>query len=121
MHVNNSKLYYEIVISKGRGILSRKAEKMIEILGTEAIRKKSYKYREDKYDCLQSGLLDMYQNWYKFNSRKSDNAFAYLTEVFKRGIAKGWNEIHKKKGDKDNNIAVYSIDSSNDGNGLHSL
>jgi hypothetical protein len=36
----------------------------------------------------QSGLLDMFQNWYNFNEDKSINAFAYFTEIFKRGLAR---------------------------------
>jgi hypothetical protein len=56
-----------------------------------------------------------------FNEEKSVNAFAYFTEVFKRGIAKGFNELYKKKGDNDNLIKVISIEGSKDGQGLHSL
>jgi len=68
-------------------------------------------------DCYQSGLLDMYSNWYNFNQEKSSNAFAYFTEIFKRGIAKGFNEIYKKKG-VDEQVRTISIDSSNDGQGM---
>ncbi len=71
--------------------------------------------------CYQTGLLYMYQNWHSFNEEKSTNAFAYFTEVFKRGIAKGFNDLYKKKGDSENNIKLISIQSSNDGQGLHSL
>jgi hypothetical protein len=37
--------------------------------------------------------FDMFQNWYNFNEDKSINAFAYFTEIFKRGLAKGWNDL----------------------------
>jgi hypothetical protein len=37
----------------------------------------------------------MFQNWYNFNEDKSINAFAYFTEIFKRGAKDG--TIHKKK------------------------
>jgi hypothetical protein len=39
----------------------------------------------------------MFQNWYNFNEDKSINAFAYFTEIFKRGLAKGWNDLIRRK------------------------
>lgn len=121
MYLNNKDLYVEILVSKAQGKLTRNAEKMLEILGKETIKKMRYWSNDDKLDCYQSGLLDMYQNWFNFNEEKSVNAFAYFTEVFKRGIAKGFNEIYKKKGDSDNSIKLISLEGSNDGHGLHSL
>ena len=111
----------ELIVSKAQGRLTRKAEKMLELLAKETIRKMRYWNPDDKMDCYQSGILDIYQNWYNFNEEKSVNAFAYFTEIFKRGLAKGFNEIYKKKGDNDNQIKLVSIESSNDGQGLHSL
>ena len=121
MYLNNKELYFEILVSKSQGKLTKKAEKMLELLGKETIKKMRYWSNDDKLDCYQSGLLDMYQNWYNFNEEKSVNAFAYFTEVFKRGIAKGFNELHKKKGDSENAIRLISLEGSNDGQGLHSL
>lgn len=123
MYLHNRDLYIEIVVSKAQGKLTREAKEMIEILGRRTIRKVARRYysNEDKQDCYQSGLLDMYSNWYSFNEEKSDNAFAYFTEIFKRGTAKGFNELYKKKGDSDHQIRLISIESSNDGVGLHSI
>ena len=121
MYLNNKDLYVEIIVSKAQGRLTRNAEKMLELLAKKTIKKMRYYSNDDKMDCYQSGLLDMFQNWYNFNEEKSVNAFAYFTEVFKRGIAKGYNELYKKKGDNDHKIKLISIESSNDGQGLHSL
>lgn len=117
-YLNNKDFYYEIIVSKAKGKLSYKAEKMIALLGQNAIKRKSRSFpnEDDKWDCMQSGLLDMYANWFKFDETKSTNAFAYFTEVFKRGMAKGWNELFKKKGNND--IKLISIESSNDGMGM---
>ena len=109
------------MISKAQGKLTRPAQKMLELLAKQTIRKMRYWSNDDKLDCYQTGLLNMFQNWQSFNEEKSINAFAYFTEVFKRGIAKGFNDLYKKKGDMDNNIKVISIQGSNDGHGLHSL
>ena len=121
MYLNNKDLYVEIIVSKAQGKLTRKAERMLEILGKETIKKMRYWSYDDKMDCFQSGLLDMYQNWYNFNEQKSVNAFAYFTEIFKRGLAKGYNELYKKKGDADHQIKLVSLESSNDGQWLHSI
>ena len=121
MYLKNKDLYVEIIVSKAQGRLTRKAEKMLELLGSRTIKRMRYWSYDDEMDCYQSGLLDMYQNWYNFNEEKSTNAFAYFTEIFKRGSAKGFNQIYKKKGDNDNEIKVISINSSNDGEGLHSI
>lgn len=121
MYLNNKDLYVEIIISKAQGKLTKNAERMLELLAKKTIKKMKYWSNDDKLDCYQSGILDMFQNWYNFNEEKSVNAFAYFTEIFKRGLAKGFNEIYKKKGDSYNQIKILSIESSNDGQGLHSL
>ena len=121
MYLNNKDLYIEIIVSKAQGKLTRSAEKMLELLAKKTIKKMRYWSSDHKMDCYQGGLLDMFSNWYNFNEDKSVNAFAYFTEIFKRGMAKSFNEIYKKKGDNDNNIRLISIEGSNDGQGLHSL
>lgn len=121
MYLNNKDLYIEIIVSKAQGKLTKKAEKMLELLAKRTIKKMRYWSNDDKLDCYQSGLLDMFQNWYNFNEDKSVNAFAYFTEVFKRGIARGYNELYKKKGDNEHQIKLISIEGSNEGQGLHSI
>ncbi len=121
MYLNNKELYIEIIVSKAQGRLTRNAEKMLELLAKKTIKKMRYWSNDDKLDCYQSGLLDMFQNWFNFNEDKSINAFAYFTEIFKRGLAKGWNDLYKKKGDNEHQIRLISINSANDGNGLHSI
>ena len=121
MYIQNKDLYVEIIISKAQGKLTRKSKLMLETLAKRTIKKMRYYSNDDRMDCYQSGLLDMFSNWYNFNEEKSDNAFAYFTEIFKRGLAKGFNELYKKKGDNEHQIRLISIESSNDGMGLHSI
>ncbi len=121
LYLNNKDLYCEIIVSKSQGKLTKEAELMLELLAKKTIKKMRYRTNEDRLDCYQSGLLDMFQNWYNFNEEKSVNAFAYFTEIFKRGLAKGYNELYKKKGDFEHRIKMISIEGSNDGKGLHSI
>ena len=121
VYLDNKALYVEIIISKGRGILTARAKEMLATLADRTIRKMKYQNEDDRDDCKQAGLLDMFSNWSNFNEEKSENAFAYFTEIFKRGIAKGFNELHMRKGDKDRSCRIISIESSNDGGGLYSI
>jgi hypothetical protein len=95
-YLNNKDLYDEIVKSKEGGKLTRDAEKMLVLLAERAIRKLSYVNEDDRQDCLQFALLDLLKYWQNFNP-KYKNAFAYFTEIAKRGYAKGWNKIHPTK------------------------
>ena len=122
-YLNDRELYYEIVVSKGRGKLTKKAENMFMLIANNTIRKKQSKYKnaEDMDDCLQQGILRLFENWRGFNEKKYTSALPYFTEVFKRGIADGWNVLYNKKSYTDDNIRFISLDSSNDGKGLTNI
>lgn len=113
-YLSNKDLYAEMIVSKAKGKLTRDAEKMLIVLAKNAIRKMRYKDDDDRLDCLQSAYLDLFQNWYNFDELKGDNCFAYFTEIIKRGLAKGWNKMHKLKGDDRNEIVLISLDGYDD-------
>jgi len=108
-YITNKDLYIQLLISKEMGKLTPEAERMFVLLGKKIINTFYYKDGDDKFDCLQNGYEDLFKNWYNFDELKGTNAFAYLTEVFKRGAAKGFNKLHKLKGDKENEIQVISL------------
>ena len=95
-YLNNKDLYEQIVLSKGADALTRDAEKMLQLLAERAINKLTYVNEMDRDDCLQFALLDLLKYWRNFNP-KYTNAFAYFTEIAKRGYAKGWNKLHPNK------------------------
>lgn len=95
-YLNNKDLYAEIVASKEQDKLTPKAEKMLVMLAERAIRKLSYVNEDDRLDCLQFAILDLLKYWKNFNPQYT-NAFAYFTEIAKRGYAKGWNKLHPQK------------------------
>lgn len=119
-YLNDVDLFYEIVLSKGKGYLTEKAKRYIVLIGENAIRRKLHSYRseDDKMDCLQNGILIMLENWHNFNEKKYKTSMPYFTEVFKRGTAAGFNEIYAKKRHTDD-VKWYSLDSSNDGKGMY--
>lgn len=121
-YLEDYKLYYEIVLSKGKGKLTKNAEKMLILIGNNIIRKKEKRYRrtEDRDDCLNQGLLMMFQNWQNFNEKRYKNALPYFSEIFKRAMAGGLKEIYNIKPNWEK-ITMISLDSSNDGQGLHNI
>lgn len=120
-YLNNKDLYAEIVQSKDDDKLTRKAEKMLQMLAERAINKLSYVNEEDRKDCLQFALLDLWKYWRNFNP-KYTNAFAYFTEIAKRGYAKGWNKIHPNKYKGTLSIdRINSKDSDSGGSGMFNI
>lgn len=113
-YLSNKELYCELIVSKAKGKLTRSAEKMLILLAKNVIRKMYYADNDDRLDCLQSAYLDVFANWYNFDENKSDNSFAYFTEIIKRGLAKGWNQQKRKKGDE-NAVVISLTGYDNDG------
>lgn len=96
-YLDNDIFYYEIIISKGKGKLTHKAELCLIKIAYNMIKKfeNDYANKEDKYDCLQQGLLMMFQNWRSFDENKYDNPFPYFSEICKRGIADGLSQLYE--------------------------
>ena len=118
-YLNNRDLYDQRVLSKDQDKLTREAEKMLILLAERAINRMTYVSEDDRNDCLQFALLDLLKYWRNFN-QVYPNAFAYFTEIAKRGYAKGWNKIHPKKykgtlsigkstGNSENQSGIYSL------------
>lgn len=113
-YMDKTELLTEILQSKKNDKLTKRAEELLIILAKETIKKKPYTNYEDRKDCMQEGLLTLFQRWRNFDESISTNAFAYYTEIFKRAIAKGFNDIYDK------NIKTVSISSANNGDGFFS-
>lgn len=118
-YLNNKDLHNAMSESKELGKLTKTAENMLILLAERAINRMSYVNPDDRQDCLQFALLDLLKYWKNFNP-EYPNAFAYFTEIAKRGYAKGWNKIHPQKykgtisidsssGNSENSTGIYSI------------
>jgi DNA-directed RNA polymerase specialized sigma subunit len=116
-YLKNKDLYNEVVRCKELGLKQPSPEltRMFILLGNRIISKMYYESKEDNEDCFQNGILDLLKYWDRFDP-KYLNAFAYYTQIFKNGMAKGWNRIHPKK-----NLYNVSIDSFTNEGGVHSL
>jgi|TARA_B100001173_G_scaffold293808_1_gene287206 hypothetical protein len=96
-YVTNKNLVPEIIKSQEQGELTKEAIKMLISISERAIAKLRYKDPEDRRDCLAFAQMDLFKYWDRFNVEKSNNAFAYYTQIAKKGYAKGWNKLHPKK------------------------
>lgn len=96
-YINDNDLYFEIVLSKGRGQLTRKAEQMLILIANKIIVKLPYYNPEDRLDCLNTAILQLLSNWKSFNEKKFTLAVPFYTEIAKRGLAAGFNQLHPKE------------------------
>jgi hypothetical protein len=90
------------------GVLSPLAIEYFVKLATRAIEKLHFPNEQDKEDCIQSALLDLLRYWPNFNEDKSNNAFAYFTQIAKNGYAKEYKKIYKHIG-KSEKIEFVSL------------
>lgn len=95
-YLNNKQLHIELVISIAQGRLTKKAEHMLYLIGKNLHRKMKYMNPDDGQDTLQEGMYQIYKNWMKYDYDKFDNAMAYISELFKRSMARGWNVLKER-------------------------
>jgi DNA-directed RNA polymerase specialized sigma subunit len=96
-YVNNRELLEAIVLSKEKGELSPAALKMLDRMVKEISKVFKYKMEEDREDCMAFAMEDVIKYWDRFNPEKSNNAFAFYTQMIKNGYAKGWRRLYPIK------------------------
>ena len=116
-YVTNKNLVPEIIKSQEQGELTKEAIKMLISISERAIAKLRYKNPEDRRDCLAFAQMDLFKYWDRFDPEKSNNAFAYYTQIAKKGYAKGWNKLHPKK----YSGTIRMSGSGEDGSGIYSI
>ena len=94
-----------------KGELSPKAIDYFILLANRAIQKLKFQNPLDREDCIQFALLDLLRYWKNFNEEKSNNAFAYFTQIAKNGYAKEYKKIYKHIG-KGEKIVTISLSHS---------
>jgi DNA-directed RNA polymerase specialized sigma subunit len=112
-YVKNSDLRNEIIRCKEKDEISREAIEMFQLMARKFSDKLTYIYEEDREDCIAFGVMDCYQYWRGYNPEKSQNAFAYFTQIIKNGFAKGWRKLYgnmpKSKKISISNDKLYNI------------
>lgn len=99
-YVKNSDLMRAILESKEKGSLTPETVNMFYLMIQGISKKMSYRDPEDKEDCMAFAMEDLCKYWNRFDPAKSNNPFAYYTQIAKNGFAKGWKKIHPPKSPK---------------------
>ena len=94
-YINDTEMCYEIILSKGKGYITKELERMIILLCNRIITKMNYYDPMDREDCLQQSILSTLENVLKFHEDKYRLCIPYCTELAKRGLAKGFNIINE--------------------------
>lgn len=92
--VKNKDLREELIKSKAQDKLTPEALAMFMLMSKKFANKLTYIYEDDKKDCISFAIMDCYQYWRGYNPEKSQNAFAYFTQIIKNGFAKGWRKLY---------------------------
>lgn len=108
-YVKNADLRNEIIKCKENDVLSNEAIIMFQLMAKKFSTKLNYIYPEDREDCISGAVMDCFMYWRSYNPEKSANAFAYFTQVIKRGFAKTWRKLY---GNFPKSIKI-SIDNAN--------
>lgn len=112
-HVKNKDLREELIKSKENDKLSAEALDMFILMANKFSQKFKYIYPEDREDCISFAVMDCYRYWKGYDPEKSQNAFAYVTQIIKNGFAKGWRQLYgnfpKSKKTSISNSKIYSI------------
>ena len=96
-YLKNSDLLREILLSKEQDKLTDNAVRYLQRMVKECTKVMRYKEEADKEDCMAFAMLDLISYWNRFDPNKTNNAFAFFTQVIKNGLAKGWKKIHNVK------------------------
>jgi DNA-directed RNA polymerase specialized sigma subunit len=93
-YVTNKQLKEAVVESKSRGSLTPETIVIFELLIQGISKKMAYKDFQDKEDCMAFAMEDLLKYWDRYDPEKSNNPFAYFTQIAKNGFAKGWKKLH---------------------------
>lgn len=96
-YLDDDELVYELILSKGKGTLTKKCERMLILIADNFSRKFRYYDEDTSKDCYQTGMEMLLKNWKNFNPKKYNKALPYLTEIYKRAAALGLKQYHNDK------------------------
>ena len=90
-------LLKEILKSKEQDELTPKAVEYFMLMASEISKTLSYKYEEDREDCIMFAMESILKYWRSYDPEKSKYPFSYFTSAIYNGLAKGWGQLHPIK------------------------
>jgi len=97
IYIKNKDLKRALQESKEKGELTLETIKMFSLIVNGMSKTHSYRDLEDREDCISSGMEDLIKYWNRYDPEKSDNPFAFITQIAHNGMKKGWKKIHPPK------------------------
>jgi hypothetical protein len=96
-YVDPEEFRTEILLSKEKNELTPAAIDMLYLMCHEISKTRSYKYPDDKEDCIAFAMEDILRYWRGYDYTVSPYAFAYFTRMVMNGLSKGWKQLHRIK------------------------
>ena len=84
IYVKNKELKRALLESKEKGQLTGETVEMFTLIVNGMSKTHSYRDTEDREDC-------------RYDPEKSDNPFAFISQIAHNGMKKGWKKIHPPK------------------------
>lgn len=95
--IDSDYLTYHILIAKGKDKVTKELADIFIIMVNKMLKKFTYITEELKQDVAQHALLTCCRTYKNFNEERYDNAFPYISEIIKRGLAQGYNLYNSSK------------------------
>jgi len=95
-YVKNKDLYNELIHCIDNSTYTTEFHNMVTMMAERLSLKLYYSQEEDRKDCIQNGIIKVYLYHHNFK-RENKNAFAYITQILKNGMAVQFNKIYKKR------------------------
>lgn len=100
IYVKNKELKRALQESKEKGNLTTETVNMFILIVNGMSKTHSYRDEIDREDCIASGIEDLVKYWNRYDPEKSENAFAFISQIAHNGMKKGWKKIHPPKSPK---------------------
>lgn len=93
MYLSNKELKNEL--DRSRDKPTEKLGEFFILLATNISNNFNYKYKKDKEDCIGFAILEMVKYYRKYDEKRSENAFAFISSIAYSGLKKGANVMFK--------------------------
>ena len=96
-YVKNKDLKRALLESKQKNKLTSETIEMFSLIVEGVSKTFPYQDPQDRVDCQAFGMGDLIKYWGAYNPDKSDNPFAFISQVAKNGIRKGWKKMYSSR------------------------
>jgi len=106
-YIFDSKLTYELILSKGKGSPTEKLMLYIYKICKGINSKFKYNDSDMRYDILMESYLKVLNSWKTFNEKKYNKSFPFISEIVKRAHAKNFKDLSNNNHYDINDIFLF--------------